>query len=246
MSHIAFGFPTLFLLAGIALLAYFRHPTRARRLLVVSLFSLVVLFSWPPVSYLASKTLEWYYPVAHIPSGEAEAIVVLSATVYPARGARPTPLPSYSTFKRCRHAAWLYKEWRQVPILACGGASKDTPPYSHVMKEMMRHEGVPDAAIWTEDQSGSTYENAVNAVEILRSKGISKVALVTEAYHMFRAERCFLKQGIEVVPAPCEFRSGEFELSPHTFLPGATAIRHNEHALHEWLGYVWYWLRGRV
>jgi uncharacterized SAM-binding protein YcdF (DUF218 family) len=40
------------------------------------------------------------------------------------------------------------------------------------------YSGVPAGMIWTEDRSKSTYENALFSAEILRAKGITRIALV--------------------------------------------------------------------
>jgi uncharacterized SAM-binding protein YcdF (DUF218 family) len=100
---------------------------------------------------------------------------------------------------------------------------------------------VPDEAIWTEEQSRSTHEDAVLGAEILRRHGIGRIALVVDAQSMPRAEACFRKEGMIVIPAPSEFR--EFEYSLDEFLPSWKAIKRNEVTLHEAAGLAWYWLR---
>lgn len=94
------------------------------------------------------------------------------------------------------------------------------------------------------DRSRSTYENAFYSAEILRQKGVGRILLVTEAYHMVRSERCFRKLGLSVIPAPC----GAHELLPvvSTFIPDGGAILDNEHALHEYIGLGWYGIKGRI
>jgi len=61
------------------------------------------------------------------------------------------------------------------------------------MRRVLAGEGVPLPMIWTEEKSRSTYENAVYGWKFF-TPGIRKVVLVTEAYHMPRAERCFRKR----------------------------------------------------
>lgn len=112
------------------------------------------------------------------------------------------------------------------------------------MRQLLQEAGVPEAMIWTEQHSHSTHENAVYGAEILRQHGIGKIALVTEARSMLRAESCFRKQAITVVPAPCEFR--EFESPLDEFIPSWKAISSNEETLHETAGLAWYWIRGWI
>ncbi|HEY7615408.1 MAG TPA: YdcF family protein [Terriglobales bacterium] len=205
----------------------------------------LLLVSWPPADWLLSRHLEARYPRQRFPDARVEAIVVLSAGTAPAHYARQYGLPNRETYQRCEYAAWLYKNWQSVPVLACGGVGRrDLPPLSITMRELLKRAGVPEALIWTEEQSRSTHENAVYGAEILRKHGIRRIALVVEARSMPRAAACFRKEGMLVTPAPSAFRyltSWSEEL-----IPGPRAIEHNEATLHETLGLVWYWLRGWI
>jgi len=201
------------------------------------------LISWPPMAWLASQPLE-RYPHRAIPSGEPQAIVVLAAGVLPPVLERPITLADAETYERCQYAAWLHGNWRRLPVLACGGPGPDLgEPYSVIMRRILQRDGVPDSMIWTEELSLSTRENALYATDVLRSKGISKIALVTHSYHMLRAEKCFRTHGFTVTPAPF-FETHSFR--PEDLLPGWRAIDDNERALHEGVGLVWYWLRGWI
>ena len=208
---------------------------------VIGLF----LLSWPPAAWLLSCALEGRYAPRAFPVGEADAIVVLSGNVQPPLPERPVPLADRDTYERCHYAAWLYHNWRKLPVLACGGVgSHGGEAFSVTMRRLLDAEGVPASQIWIEDESRSTHENAVDAAALLRQKGISRVAVVTEACHMPRAASCFRKQGLHVVPAPCCF----FRLHPdwQQFVPGWRAIAQNELALHEIAGLAWYRMRGWI
>lgn len=115
---------------------------------------------------------------------------------------------------------------------------------AEIMKEALVKEGVPAAQIWTESESTSTYENALFSAQLLRARGLRKVVLVTEAYHMLRAAGCFRKAGLEVFPAPCHYTTFEGRLEE--WLPHWRAIARNDAVLHEWLGLFWYKLRGWI
>ncbi len=98
--------------------------------------------------------------------------------------------------------------------------------------------------IWTEERSRSTHENAVYAAEILRKNGIRTVALVVDAQSMRRAEACFRKQNINVVPAPSSFRLlGSLR---EELIPDPIAVAHNEVTMHEALAWCWYRFRGWI
>jgi uncharacterized SAM-binding protein YcdF (DUF218 family) len=112
------------------------------------------------------------------------------------------------------------------------------------MREVLAAEGVPADKIWLETRSDTTYENAVYGCEILRRHGISKIVLVDEARFLPRAVACFRKQGMTVVPAAFNFTRIYFESDD--FLPASRAIQMNGETIHEYIGLLWYRLRGRI
>jgi uncharacterized SAM-binding protein YcdF (DUF218 family) len=95
-----------------------------------------------------------------------------------------------------------------------------------------------------EQQSRSTYENALYSSKLLHEHGIHQIALVVEADSMLRAEMCFRKQGVVVTPAPCLFR--DYQFGGAELLPGWQGIYRQETLLHEGAGLFWYWLRGMI
>jgi uncharacterized SAM-binding protein YcdF (DUF218 family) len=71
---------------------------------------------------------------------------------------------------------------------------------------------------------------------------VSRVLLVTHAWHMPRAVRSFAAAGITVTPAPTFFHREP--LTPLDFLPRPEGLLASRHAMHEWIGLIWYALRG--
>jgi uncharacterized SAM-binding protein YcdF (DUF218 family) len=148
---------------------------------------------------------------------------------------------------RCLHAAAVYHRGKPCPVVVCGGRiapGPSTPPLAHLMRDFLRDQGVHPEDILVEDQSRTTHENARECRRLLQERRITKVVLVTEATHMFRALRCFRKQGIAAVPSACHHRATEFDWSLGDFLPSSGAVENHERSFHEWLGFAWYWMRG--
>ena len=202
----------------------------------------LLLISWPPADMLLGLLLEARYVTGPFqPPPDLQALVVLASGVQEGRYERPYPLPDSDTFNRCEHAAWIYRRWGPLPVLACEGRY---PPSGGVMRELLQRAGVAEDMIWPEVQSRSTHENAMYGARILREHGVKLIALVVDAQSMLRAAACFRKEGIEVTPAPSEFRT----IGPlrDEILPNWRAIRRNENTLHEMLGLAWYRLRGWV
>ena len=99
-----------------------------------------------------------------------------------------------------------------------------------------------------EGDSVDTYENATWTKKVLEARKLTgRVLLVTSAIHMPRAVAVCRKVGIEVVPCPSDFVSGaDWTYRIQSFLPEAAALTRTTDAVHEYVGRLWYWLRGRA
>jgi len=230
--------PLLLLLAIFSLFRMWRRSRSGERpwLMTIAILGLV-LVSAKPAAWLFSRPLEIGYDQNPIPSGKADAIVVLAGAVSPALPNRPYPLAGSDTYIRIQHAVWLFKQWGARPILACGGGI-ESEASSQVFRRLFEIEGVPPDLIWIEPRSRSTHENALYGQEILRQHGISRIALVTDARSMVRAEASFRKQGLTVVPAPFRFYNLDFEFGD--LIPSPQAIEANGDTAHELVGLFWY------
>ena len=94
---------------------------------------------------------------------------------------------------------------------------------------------------WRETQSRDTADNARMSKQILNAAGIQRIVLVTQAFHMPRAQRMFEAVGFTVLPAPTDFKSrNDNRLTAADWLPQAKALHNTYYALHEWLGIAWF------
>jgi len=164
------------------------------------------------------------------------ALVVLSAGI---RTADPSLAPrerldSAST-QRVITAARLWVEHPVGLFLVSG-----TPPrQTEGMVDLATALGVPQGRIVVEGRSRNTRENAAFSAEILRSRGVETVVLVTSASHLRRAVRDFAAAGIPVIPAAADY-SGPFGAEVASFLPSAGALERSQRCLHELLGYLFW------
>ena len=79
----------------------------------------------------------------------------------------------------------------------------------------------------------------------MEENGWGSIILVTSAFHMPRSVEHFEREGVEVIPFPCDWRADRER--PRTFLdwlPSAEALRDTELALREHYGRWFYALRG--
>jgi uncharacterized SAM-binding protein YcdF (DUF218 family) len=226
-----------------------RRERRGRLLPLTIAFAALLLTTIPAVIYPALGSLEWRFPpLLRRPDG-AEAIVVLGGGMVPADAIRPRAELTEATVFRCLHAAEIYHQGKPCPVIVTGGTvdpSSSVPPNAPYMRDLLVHLGVSPADVVIEDRARTTYENAVETRRILERLQVRKILLVTEAIHMFRSLQCFREQGIEVVPAACHYRATEFRYKLGDFLPSPGAAGNGGAVIHEWLGMVWYWLKGRL
>ena len=244
VTYIEPALPLLLLLGFIDVVRAWRRSDRRRRPWLQTFVIAGVTFLTMNVgAWLLARPLEYRYNHDIMPNGTADAIVVLSGGVNPPALGRPYPLPARDTYRRVQHAAWLYKSWKPLPILVCGGGRPDAP-HAETMRRVLEAEGIPRNMIWLESRSMNTHENAVFGAEILRAHNVSRVVLSVEANYMPRAELSFKKVGIEIVPSPVRFTQLSGDLSD--VIPGWPALQSNGETIHEILGLAWYKLRGWI
>lgn len=93
---------------------------------------------------------------------------------------------------------------------------------------------------WREGDSMDTADNARFSAALLHPKGIRRIVLVTQAFHMPRARRLFEAAGFDVIPAPTELASRQqHPRNLLDWLPRPRAVMDSYYALHEWLGLLW-------
>jgi uncharacterized SAM-binding protein YcdF (DUF218 family) len=234
---------------GIANLWRDRQTSRRRLLLITLPFVALTIWCIPAVSYLALGTLEWRYPPLRLRPADAKAIVVLGGSIIPPDAVRRRAELGQSTLFRCRHALEFYRQGEPCPVVLSGGRvtpNRSDPPCARVMRDFMVDSGVRPSDLIEEDRSRSTYENAVECARLLRQRQIRKIILVTEATHMDRALGTLRGQGVDAIPAACNYGTARFDWSVFDFLPSPKAALTCQTVLHEWLGTAWYRLQGRL
>ena len=243
--------PLLLLLLGFGLLLLQRRsPTPNRPLRFTWLvYLLLVVVSLPAFSYLALGTLEWNYaPDMEIPK-DRQAIVVLSGALKDVQNDTETMLAD-DTLYRCLKAIRLYNMGDPCPVITTGGkvhAGDPGPMLAEAMRDFLVSQGVPLDRIIVESNSRSTYENAVEVGKIIQERALeTPILLVTDVTHLARSERCFEKQGIDVIPIGCRFSNPEFDWSYDQFIPSPGALSSVHDVIHEWLGMAWYRIKNRI
>ncbi len=222
--------PILLALAGLWLAR--RWPRFGRGLSIASLLGLLAM-SLPPVAGWLASGLETYRPISDVDLKRAQAIVVLGGGKYFVAPEYGQDTISRWSLERARYAAHLQRR-SKLPILVAGGAPDGGRPEGDALKEALTRD-FNAAVTWVDARSADTGENAAQSAALLKKAGISRIALVTHAWHMPRATALFVREGLTVIPAPTGFTTPSpsqlFQLTPST-----TALDKSRLALHEWLG----------
>ncbi len=213
-----------------------RFPSRARAIaasrtargFVAGALSVVLawaLVAYSPLPHLVARPL-----VLPDTPGTAEAIVVLGA------GVDKACAPDFHSMRRTILASRVFEEGRAPVILFTGGQPKDRRcAIADVMAGLARQLGVPSESILVERSSRTTWENAEEASKILRPRGVRKVLLVSDSLHLRRGQACMRSFGFEVLRASVP--------TVDAYYDGADLLKD---ALHEYVGYWYYRLRGRI
>jgi len=146
------------------------------------------------------------------------------------------------SLERVRYGAYLSRK-TGLPILVSGGLSElgNTSLAALMAETLFTDYGI--RARWLESRSANTAENAIYSSELLKRDGITRVILVTHAWHMKRAEQAFAANGLSVKPAPTAFYDTRWSNLWNEMTPALGTLRMSGYAIHEIVGMAWYRLK---
>ncbi len=126
------------------------------------------------------------------PMANADAIVVLGCAL------QGDDAPGPSLEARTRHAVDLWKAKRAPRLFFSGHDANFQPSQAQAAAHFARRLGVPRWAMFTEDESRDTWENAKFSAAILKSHGWQRIILVSDPSHVWRASQHFKHFGMDV------------------------------------------------
>ncbi len=191
---------SLLLLAALGLWLWHKRPPIARALLTTS-FVLLWLLSTPYFAETLLHGLEGKPTVTDTKEPLADAIVVLGGGTYFHAPEYGGDTVSASTLQHLRFAAKLQHETGK-PVLVTGGRPLGNySSESAQMKQVLEQE-FKTPVQWAEDESSNTLESARLSRQLLEPAGITRIYLVTHAWHMPRACKGLSGGGFPGHPRP--------------------------------------------
>jgi uncharacterized SAM-binding protein YcdF (DUF218 family) len=209
-----------------------QHARRAGWALLVAGAGSLWLLSTPVVSNLLARAAQRTPTLSLERPTQAQAIVVLGGSsaraVAPEYGGEPAA--DGGLLERVTYGAFLAHR-TGLPVLVTG---------SDTEAQAMRATLARDFGLqvrWVDSLSRDTFDNAQQSARILRPLGITRVLLVTDAAHEWRASAEFQGAGFQVVPAPVRVWAPR-PTRMSRFLPSSYALLESTEAVYELLGDV--------
>jgi uncharacterized SAM-binding protein YcdF (DUF218 family) len=169
---------------------------------------------------------------------QVQAIVVLGGGIQPLAPEYGAAQPSVDTAARLRYGVWLARQ-SHVPLAFSGGVgwahSRTGVPSEGAVVRAAALQDFGATLRWVEDQSRDTAENASHLHALLAPDGVQRIALVTHAWHMPRAQQAFERAGFTVLPAPTGFTLAQ-QRSLLEWLPTAQGLQASREVLREYVG----------
>lgn len=137
----------------------------------------------------------WHYGTKDN-AAPADCIIVLGAAV---QGNEPTPVFA----ERIRHAVNLYQRGLAEKIIFTGGKGEgNAHSESSVARTFAQRLGIPDTAIYSEENSHTTQQNLAEAAALMRLHGLHSAIVVSDPLHLKRAMWMAQDAGIKAVSSP--------------------------------------------
>jgi uncharacterized SAM-binding protein YcdF (DUF218 family) len=217
----------LLLVALVGLLLYRRRPKLGGTLVVVGVVLLWVL-STPWVANGLQRMVERCPPLDLSHPVNAQAVVILGGGTVRFAPEYAGPAAEFQTLERLNYGAYVAHR-TSLPVLVTGsGGEADA-----MRATLLRDFGITTR--WFENRAGDTFENARFSARLLRADGVTRIILVTNSAHEWRAVQEFMAAGLEVVPAPVGTLRPK-KLNALSFVPSAEGMVRSHAAVYEMIG----------
>jgi uncharacterized SAM-binding protein YcdF (DUF218 family) len=243
-------FLTASCLLGAALIVVGRSVPSIRRIGALLLGIAVLGFSAAlllPVDLWLLRPLEDRFPRPN-PS-RIDGVVVLGGAISAAVSAdRALPALNHDADRLVAFAS-LARTYPMARLVFAGGSravGQGGLTEAEASRQLLEQLGVVPGRVLYDDQSQTTWENAVNALALAQPKAGETWLLVTSASHMPRAIGAFRAAGWpQIQPWPVAYRTTKADW-PAPLQPIGAKLEAVDLAAHEWVGLAGYVLQSRT
>ena len=235
-------------------LLLFSQKQKMGKVFIVLGMVVLVMCSYEGVSGRILRTLEMQYPPLKVAeffpykNRETSARSVKWVVVLAGGVAGDSTLPiqlqiSHYSRVRLMEGIRLHRLLPGSKIVLTGGIGFDGPAEATTLSRVAEELGVAKADMVLEVNSRDTKDHPLYVRHIVKDEPF---ILVTSAFHMPRAMKLFMKQGLVPIPAPAGPWKPDDTWAPASFFPSASGLRLAELAWHEYAGLTWAWVLGQI
>jgi uncharacterized SAM-binding protein YcdF (DUF218 family) len=223
-----------------------RRFWRLRSIGCLSLVALA-LIAFLPAGTILLQPLEDRFPRPSSLPEKIDGIIVLGGAVRPSLALARNEASTNSHAERLAAGLMLARRFPDAELVYTGGSASlvaGAPLEVDVARRWYAEAGLPEGRLKLEDQSRTTWENAVYTKRMVNPRSGEHWLLVTSAAHMPRAMAAFRAIQWEVTPWPVDYETGA---DIDFYLPVVSDnLTSMDLAFHEWVGLLYYRLTGRT
>ncbi|TGL59348.1 YdcF family protein [Leptospira ognonensis] len=245
LSIFIYPFSLFFLLGIYALL---KVKDRRSKFIFSSLLLFLYFFSNAFIAAKLVASLEKNYPPIEIETlPEVDVVVVLGGMIH-TLAIHPGRPELTDASDRLVDAVRIYKAKKAKKILFTGGSGSlfaGEIREADLAEKIILGLGVPKSDLLLERESRNTRDNAVASANIIKTNHLSKMILVTSAFHMKRAEALFQKEGLDFINFPTDYKTPSFtNPALELWIPSPSYLEITSLAIKEWVGIFAYRIKG--
>lgn len=251
------GLMTLMFVTGLFVVACRRTSRAGRRLIWCGIW-LYLIFLLTPLAEVLVSGLERPFPPMLHPDAHAgvRAIVVLSGYGEDFSFFPVTSKVSEETMVRMVEGIRLHRELPGAKLVVSGGVLRPGErALANLMADFAKAMGIPEGDVVIEAKSQTTQENLLEVKKIV---GSQPFILVTSACALRRAIAVARKLEMKPLAAPAAVWAAQHyptgmrwqewsrKLIAGMAAPSTSRLGYLQSAYHEYVGYAWYWMHGRL
>ena len=239
--------PSNLLVLGVVFAAaVFVLRLRSGRIAIALSVGALAIAALAPLGNILLSPLERRFPEMMYPAREGlTGIIVLGGSYDAVRHAYLSNIVLENDTEPLALVVDLARRYPEAKIIVSGGTTfEHGVSEASIMKEYFASFGIDPRRIMTEDRSQTTAQHAQFTADLLHPSPSSQWLLLTYAHLMPRAIGTFRKAGFNISAFPVHLRT---DVASQIWTPdntGAENLRKLDIAAYEWLGLVYYKLKG--
>ncbi|QIL38612.1 YdcF family protein [Pedobacter sp. HDW13] len=220
------------------ILSFFAKKDKTRKHLGTAAIVVLLFFS---NAFLANQVVKLYEPPYPAQKESYDVAIVLGG--FSGINKRNNEIKFNGSNDRLFQTLSLYRQGRIKKILISSGNANlinNKVKEADLVKKFLHEICIPDSAVFIENQSRNTIENAKFSLALIKkSMPQAKIVVVTSAWHIPRARLIFNRQAQQKLSYyPTDFRGSTESGLNDLLIPSVSAFGTWEMLFKEWIGFL--------